>query len=314
MHVDEHVVVGEHTKYPLPGLLTIPMNGSHRFPAVVLVHGSGPNNMDEQIGNTAMFRDLSSFLSERGIAVLRYDKRTLKYKRKLARDKSLTLTVHEETVEDAILAGELLKQDERIDPERIFLIGHSLGGMLAPRIDAEGGDFAGLIIMGGSPRRLENIMEDQNEAILTSVNVILKWIIQRQLNKLNEKLSGIYELTDEEAKERFVIGKQLTAYYFKDLGVYPTEKVLQQLTKPVLILHGEKDFHVSTDKDFNGYKGILAGKNNVEFKSYRDLNHLFMPSVYGDILKAKKEYKVEQQLDRQVADDIADFILANVSL
>ena len=75
-------------------------------------------------------------------------------------------------------------------------------------------------------------------------------------------------------------------------------------------MQGEKDFHVSVEKDFNGYKKLLGDKPNVTFKLYPNLNHLFMPSVYGEIRKAKKEYKVAQHVDQQVINDISDWILS----
>ena len=65
--VDEKIVIGTETKYPLNGILTIPNETDGLFPAVVLVHGSGPSNMDEKIGNNYPFKDLAEGLSERGI-------------------------------------------------------------------------------------------------------------------------------------------------------------------------------------------------------------------------------------------------------
>lgn len=76
---DEKIVLGAETKYPLNGILTFPNETNGLFPTVVLVHGSGPSNMDEKIGNNYLFKDLAEGLSEKGIAVLRYDKRTLVY-------------------------------------------------------------------------------------------------------------------------------------------------------------------------------------------------------------------------------------------
>ena len=95
-------------------------------------------------------RDLADGLATHGIASIRYDKRSFAHGRKLMRDKGRLLTVKEETIEDAILATELLRKDNRIDPARIFIVGHSMGGMLAPRIDAEGGNYRGLV---GTMRR-----------------------------------------------------------------------------------------------------------------------------------------------------------------
>lgn len=303
---DEKIVIGEETKYPLNGILTIPNKTNVLFPAVVLVQGSGPSNMDEKIGNIFPFKDLAEGLSEKGIAVIRYDKRTFVYGKEMRTDTELS--VKEETIEDAILAADLLRKDSRIDSTKIFIVGHSLGGMLAPRIDAEGGNFTGIIIMGGSPRKFEEILMDQNNDVLNSLNKLLKVIAKKQIAALSSRFDNIYTLSDEEAKSTVVLGKHVRAYYLKEMGEHPSTNYLKVLNKPVLILQGEKDFHVSVEKDFNGYKKLLGNTPNVTFKLYPNLNHAFMPSVYGEIRKFKKEYKVAQHVDKQVINDISDWI------
>ncbi|CRK84672.1 alpha/beta hydrolase family protein [Neobacillus massiliamazoniensis] len=305
---DEKIVIGTETKYPLNGILTIPNETNGLFPAVVLVQGSGPSNMDEKIGNNYPFKDLAEGLSEKGIAVLRYDKRTLVYGKEMRNDTGIS--VKEETIEDAILAADFLRKDPRMDSNKIFIVGHSLGGMLAPRIDAEGGSFAGVIIMGGSPRKLEEIMMDQNNDVLNSLNKFLKMIAKKQIAALSSKFDNIYYLSDEEAKSTKVLGRYVRAYYFKEMGEHQTINYLKTLDKPVLILQGEKDFQVTVEKDFDVYRNLLGDMPNVTFKLYPNLNHLFMPSVYGEILKAKKEYKVAQRVDKQVINDISDWILS----
>ncbi|QDX95471.1 alpha/beta fold hydrolase [Brevibacillus laterosporus] len=305
---EEKLVIGAETKYPLNGILTLPNENNRLFPAVVLVHGSGPNNMDEKIGNNYPFKDLAEGLSEKGIAVLRYDKRTFVYGKEMKNDTGVT--VKQETIEDAIFAADFLRKDSRIDSHKIFILGHSLGGMLAPRIDAEGGNFAGIIIMGGSPRKLEEIIMDQNNVVLNSLNKFLKMIAKKQVAKLSSKFNNIYNLSDEEAKSTIVFGKHLRVYYLKEMGEHPSINYLKVLDKPVLILQGDKDFHVSIEKDFHGYKNFLGDKPNVTFKLYANLNHLLMPSVYGEIRKAKKEYKVAQHVDKQVINDISDWLLS----
>jgi dienelactone hydrolase len=304
---DEKIVIGEATKYPLNGILSIPRENHGLLPAVILVHGSGPSNMDAKVGNNFPFRDLAEGLSEKGIAVLRYDKRTFVYGKEMKKDTGVS--VKEESIEDAILAADYLRKDSRIDENKIFIIGHSLGGLLAPRIDAEGGNFAGIIIMAGSPRKLEEIMEDQNNQVLHSFNKLLQIIIKKQIAALSAKFANIYNLTDEEAKSTKVLGN-VRAYYFKEMGEHPASNYLRELDKPILILHGEKDFQSTVENDFNGYKNLISDKPNAAFKLYPNLNHAFMPSVYGEIRKAMKEYKVPQRVDLQVINDIADWILA----
>lgn len=306
--LEEKIVIGAETKYPLNGILSIPTQTGGLFPAVVLVHGSGPLNMDEKIGNNYPFKDLAEGLSKKEIAVLRYDKRTFIYGKEM-RDRT-EISVKEEVIEDAILASVLLRKDSRIDSERIFIIGHSMGGMLSPRIDDEGGNFTGLIIMGGSTRKLEDIIIEQNNEVLKSLNRLLQVIARKQISKLSSKLENIYNMSDEEAKSTLVLGKYGRAYYFKEMGEHPLADYLSPLNKPMLILQGEKDFHVSIEKDFNQYKELLKEKQNVTFKLYPNLNHLFMHFIYGKIQKARKEYKVAQHIDEQVINDISDWILS----
>lgn len=307
--VEENIVVGTGTKYPLNGRLTLPGEMNGPVPAVVLVHGSGPSNMDGNVGNNYVLRDFAEGLSETGIASIRYDKRTFVYGKEMKHDGGLS--VKEETIEDAILAAELLRNDPRIDSSKIFIIGHSMGGMLAPRIDAEGGNFAGIIIIAGSPRTLEEIMMDQNNVVLDSLNRFVRFIAKKQVAALASKFDKIYQLSDEEAKSTPVLGKHLVAYYFKEAGEHPAGNYLKELEKPIFIIQGEKDVQASVEKDFNGYKNLLGDKENAAFKLYPNLNHMMMPSIYGELLKVQKEYKIAQKVDQQVINDIADWILAN---
>ena len=305
--MEERIVIGENTKYPLNGLLTLPADVATPVPAVVFVHGSGASNMDEKVGKLTPFKDLAQGLARHGIASVRYDKRSFAHGFKMLRDKGLEVTVKTETIDDAILATELLKKDPRIDPERVFIIGHSMGGMLAPRIDAEGGNYAGLIIMAGSPRKLEEIILDQNEAALRSTKGIVNWIVKKQVEKFAAMFGGMYQLSDEEAKKR-KMGGGTTLYYFKEMGKHPASGYLLTTEKPILILQCKKDFQATAEKDFAAYKQLLDRKENVTFRLYENLSHAFVPSVYGDIMKAKQEYNVEQHISEEVIADIANWI------
>ena len=307
--IEEKIIIGDKTKYPLNGILTLPNEINKPVPGVVLVHGSGPINMDANVGKVNLFKDLAEGLTKNGIAVIRYDKRTFVYGKELKNNASMT--VKEETIEDAILATELLKNDSRIDSNKIFIIGHSMGGMLAPRIDAEGGNYKGLIILAGSPRRLEEILISQNNDVLSSMNKVIQWIGKKQIAKLTSKFDNIYNLTDEEAKNTAIVGKYIKAYYFKEMGEHPSSNYIKELDKPILILQGDKDVQTSIEKDFNQYKNLLKNKANATFKLYENLNHAFMKSIYNDITKVKKEYNTERHVDESVIADIANWIFNN---
>ena len=303
----ENIVVGKDTKYPLKGILTLPDNITEPVPAVVLVHGSGSSNMDEKVGKITPFKDLAEGLAKQGIACVRYNKRSFSYGLKMVMDKKNIITVKEETIDDAIMAANLLKNDSRIDTSKVFIIGHSMGGMLAPRIDAEGGNFRGLILMAGSPLPMEKIMLIQLEEQMAEMKGLTKKIISKQLDKFTALFEGLYELTDEAAKAT-KIGNGVTLYYFKEMGQPSVEDYLNKTDKPMLIMQGEKDFQVRADRDYAAYQKILVGRSNVTFKLYPGLNHAFIPATYEDISMAKKEYSIEKHIGDDVISDIANWI------
>ena len=304
----ENIIVGKGTNYPLLGLLTLPDDTSKPVPAVVFVHGSGASNRDEKVGKLTPFKDLAEGLAAHGIASVRYDKRSFAYGRKMLKEKNIT--VKEEAIEDAVRATQLLRKDPRIDRNRIFIVGHSMGAMLAPRIDAQGGNYCGLILMAGSPYKLEDIILRQNQQAMGGLNKLLQWIAAFQVKKLKKTFAGLYDLTDEEAKKRKFAGGT-TLYYFKEMGEHPAPGFLKLSRKPLLILQGEKDFQASAAVDFTGYQTLLEGHDNATFKLYPGLNHAFVPALSDDINKARKEYAEERHIGDEVIGDIARWILEN---
>ena len=303
--ITQNIILGEGTKYPLKSVLTLPDDLSRPVPAVVFVHGSGSSNMDEKVYKLTPFKDLAEGLAHKGIASIRYDKRSFAHGLKMMKEG--TITVKQETIEDAVLAANLLKNHPNIDRSKVFIVGHSMGGMLAPRIDAEGGDFRGLILLAGSPRKLEEIMLEQTREMLPLSGKLTRFILEKQIKPLESTFRGLYDLTDEESKTK-KMGGGTTAYYFKEMGQHPVEGYLQNLTKPILVMQGGKDFQVKADVDFALYKELLANHPDVSFRLYDNLNHCFVPSVYGRIDKAKQEYAVEQHIGDDVISDIANWI------
>ncbi len=144
------VVVGA---LKLPGTLSIPKSASS-VPGVVLVHGSGPLDRDETIGPNKVFKDLAWGLASRDVAVLRYDKRSFVVPMKDG-------TVRDEVIDDARAAVEVLASQPAVDRRRVFVLGHSLGGMLAPRIAEASPNLAGIIVLAGTTRPLEEVIVDQ---------------------------------------------------------------------------------------------------------------------------------------------------------
>ena len=308
--MEQAIVIGENTLYPLGGTLAFPEGLSFPVPAVVLVHGSGPTDRDETLFRNRPFYDISEGLAAKGIAVLRYDKRTKVYGRAMKKAPAEEQTVRTETINDAVLASQLLKADDRIDSSRVFIFGHSLGGMLAPRIDAEGGDFTGLIIAAGSPRTLSEVMVSQNEAVLDQLPRILQPLARKQIAKVRKTFEAINEMSEAEAKAKKVMGG-ISAWYFKEMAEHPVRDYLMPLNKPVLILQGLKDAQISLEQDFLQYRQLCGDKETVTFKEYPGLNHLFMKSKYGTLRDIRKEYRIAQNVESEVIDDIAHWILSH---
>ena len=181
-----------------------------------------------------------------------------------------------------------------------------MGAMLAPRIDAEGGDVKGLIMMAGTPYRLEDIVLRQLKQAGRGRS-ILNRIVMLEYRFYRRKFRGLYEMSDEEAKKKKFAGN-LTLYYFKEMGRKTAADYLLESSKPAFILQGGKDFQVLAKRDYRMVRKLLAGRANTRFKLYPDLNHIFVRGIYDDILKASKEYKVERHIPEEVIADIAAFI------
>lgn len=300
---EKEVVVGS-GEWALPGILTLP-TAKETFPAVVLVHGSGPNDRDESIGPNKPFRDLAWGLASRGIAVLRYEKRTKAHGRKL-KDFKGNFTVKEETIDDSLAAVELLRGIEGIDARKIFVLGHSLGGMLIPRIGLLDPDIAGFIILAGATRSAEEAILEQTSYIIMLDGKITESEKVR-LKEIRETVEKIRDLKESDAppEKENLLGAP--PEYWLDLRDYVPPVTAKRLKQPMLILQGGRDYQV-TEKDFENWKKSLSSRPNVIFRLYPDLNHLF---IAGKGKPSPSEYSRAGHVDRQVIDDIAAWIKNN---
>ncbi len=297
-----NVTVGS-GKWALPGTLTIP-NSSGPFPGLVLVHGSGPNDRDETVGSTKVFRDLAWGLASKGIAVLRYEKRTLKHAPELTPELVLEMTVKEEVVDDALLAIGRMRQKADIDSKRVFVLGHSLGATLIPRIGQQDPDLAGLIVMAGITRPLEDTILDQF-TYLYSLAGTMTDEQKAQLEDLKVKVARVKdpELSVDVSPKDLPLG--VSAAYWLDLRSYSPVDVMKTLSIPALILQGGRDYQVLPTEDFEGWKTALSSRKDVYFKLYPKLNHLFM---VGEGKSTPHEYLIEGHVDQEVIDTIAQWI------
>jgi dienelactone hydrolase len=284
--------------WTLSGTFTVP-KGDGPFPAVVLVHGSGPNDRDETIGPNKPFKDIAQGLASLGIAVLRYDKRTKVYPQEMAQLKNLT--VKEETIDDAVAAVEFLRRQPRIDPAKIFAAGHSLGGYLAPRIAQADANLAGMILLAGATRPLEDLMIEQTRYILEN-DGSLSVQDQSQIDQLQQQVDAVKSLDQRDAGNQAILG--VPASYWIDLKDYRPAELARGLTIPLLILQGERDYQV-TMKDFQNWKDALAEKSNVTLKTYPDLNHLF---ISGNVKSTPDEYQTPSNVAPAIIQDVASWI------
>ena len=277
-------------QWKLPGTLTVP-KGSGPYPAIVLVHGSGPNDRDETIFATKVFKDLAEGLASHGIAVLRYEKRTKLYGARVAGMQNFT--VDDETVTDAARALALLRTQKEVNPQRVYMLGHSLGGYVSPRIAEEDGKLAGIVVLAGNARPIEDLIVEQAEYL---------GMPAKQLEGLKAQAARVKALESADADAPKVMGMPVS--YLLDLKGYDPVAAAKKLTVPMLFLQGERDFQVTT-KDLALWKTGLAGRKDVTFKTYPALNHLF---VAGEGKSTEAEYRKPGHVAPEVIDDIAKWM------
>lgn len=285
---------------PLPGLLTLP-EGKGSFPAVLLVGGSGAHDRDETIGPNKPFRDLAAGLARHGVASLRYDKRTHVYGAQMA---GKAITVDDEVTDDALTALHVLGEQARIDPRRIFVLGHSLGALMAPRIGKRDPHLAGLILLA-SPASFG----------LDTVVRQMQYIGQLKgtpAAELDKALAPVIKARDEMARANPAKPPQgsfldAPASYWLSLRDYNAVTVAKSLRMPMLVLQGGGDYQVTPEGDFSRWQAAFAHSERVQLKEYPGLSHLFMPAGQPP---SPADYSKPGHVDAQVIQDIATWVKA----
>lgn len=279
----------------LPGTLALP-DGEGPFPAVVLVHGSGPQDRDETIGGNRPFLDIARGLASQGIAVLRYDKRTLAR----PQDFQQAFDVDDETTDDAVAALTALAADPRIDGERVFVFGHSQGGMLAPRIAQRWPRARGAVMWAAPARTLLELLPEQNRYLL-QLDGDLSAAEQAFLDTLDRQIAAARGSVPVAAGD---LPLGVPQPFWKSIEAVDARADAASLRKPMLMLQGGRDFQV-TDTDWGLWKVALKTRTDVQWKHYPALNHI---GIAGSGPSSLQEYTRPGHVDEQLVRDVAQWI------
>lgn len=278
------------TEWKLGATLTVP-NGAGPFPGIVLVHDRGQADRDEATGLVKVFKDLAEGLASRGIVVLRYEKRTRTYPAVI---QSADYSAETEIINDAELALGVLRAQPEVKQDRVFALGFGFGGYLLPRIAEADGKLAGMIVLNGNARPLEDVALDE---------AAYRGITGPQLAVIQEQAAKIKKLTPGDADTSALLG--MLGPYLLDLKGYDAPGQAKLLKVPMLILQGERDFQVNM-KDFAAWKSGLAGFQAVTMKTYPALDHVM---VEGTGKSSENDYRRPgQHVSETVIDDIAKWV------
>lgn len=281
----------------MAGVFTSPKNASN-FPVVIMVHGSGPSDMDETIGSNKPFKDLAMGLASKGIGSIRYVKRSMVYPNSFSK----AFTVKEEVLDDALTAVKLAETLTGVNKSQIYLFGHSLGGMLAPRIASLAPSLKGIILAAAPARKLADLVSEQN-AYLYKASGDTTALGKQQFMESQEEIakSRLLKL-GAIAPDSMIMGAP--ASYWIDLNNHDQVATAKKIGSRILVIQGGNDFQVSV-QDFNIWKSALATNKNASFRLYPELNHL---------LSAQKEkgngnqYRIPANVDLNLINDIAIWI------
>jgi pimeloyl-ACP methyl ester carboxylesterase len=282
----------------LGGTLCLPLSASaeHKVPVVVMVHGSGPHDRDETIGPNKPFRDMAEGLAGKGVASLRYEKRTRAFPQWFTPQNG---TLDNEVIHDAVAALSAAQAQPECGP--VILLGHSLGGMFSAEIANRSAVPAGVVVMAGAVTPLDEILERQ-----VGNNLKREGKSQTEMDEEIGKLKSQFaNLRAGKAKPTdTIVG--VPASYWQDLLRRDPSAEFARLQLPVLLLQGERDVQASRS-DFDGLVRVLSQRSHAPLstKLFPALNHLFMPVPEG---ATGKEYFETNTLSPEVIATIAGWI------
>lgn len=299
MNIKEVTING---KFPLSGTLTIPTKKRDTYPAVLIISGSGKGDRDGNFKklNLNVYKDLAEFLTMNGFITLRYDKRGT-YKS----GGNYFETGLNDLIDDAVEAVKFLQNVDRIDRDKIFILGHSEGALIAPALYGKI-DVSGLILLAGAARTSKELSEMQIDQMYAEMKKTtgIKGVLYRLL-KVPEKLKKQNKKIIEKIKESDqpvirVKGVRINAKWMRETLDYDVCKHLRKVTCPVLAVSGGKDVQVPPE-DAEKIAEFVQGE--VEWHIIDDMNHI-LRKFEGNhtFLNLMKEYKSQlgQQIDREL--------------
>ncbi len=288
----------EHDTISLNGTLTIPNSTTQSI--CIFIHGSGPNDRDESIGPNKPFKDIALGLASKGIASIRFDKRTFTYK-----NMSANITIKEEVVDDVLSVIDYISNNKDLKGKNFYLIGHSLGGMLLPKIVEQRPNVKGGIFLAANARSLEDLILIQSNFLAN-----LDGIISPEENQELTKLKGQVEYLKDSISTVSPSDKlplNVPAPYWISLKNYNQLETVKRLSIPMYFLQGKRDYQVTTE-DLNLWEASLITNKNAKFKIYPKLNHLFLE---GKSKPNPNEYNEPSNVPLYIIEDISKWINSN---
>jgi uncharacterized protein len=315
-HVREVVFSGGTEGVALAGELTLPQTGGP-FPAVIIVAGSGPHHRNEEVAGHKVFLVLSDYLTKRGYAVLRYDKRGIGHS-----SGDYHMTTMDDFANDAAAAMRWLKTQSSIDTDRVGLLGHSSGGYVAP-LAAQRAGAAFLVLLAAPARQLAEEIYYQNTVIPRALGKSEEWTA-RHIEAVRE-LIKIFKCaeTAEQVRKQYEVLAEKYQSHFDLLGISVEESLdllpavwwmwavhydpipaLKAYPGPALAMFGGKDLQVSASANASVMKKVLSHEASKTI-IFPGLNHLLQPARTGSV----EEYAwIEITFDQSAMETIANWL------
>jgi esterase/lipase len=266
-----------------------------------VVNPEGGYLVENLPGAVKPFKDIALGLAAKGIASIRYVKRTLVY----PQEYSGAFTVKEETINDALTAVNLSKTIPQLNKKQIYVFGLSLGGMLAPRIATLSPDIKGIIMAAAPARKFTDLIIDQNH-YMYGLSKDTTAATKEMFNK-NLQLIETSRLTKLGTMKPDSLILQLPASYWIDLNNYDQVATAKKLSQRIMVIQGGMDFQVS-DADYKLWTAALGKKSNASLKFYPELNH---PLTVQTAKGTAEQYRTPANVSEVVINDLATWIKAS---